>query len=231
MADDKFKALDAIRAFKQWVAQYVVRMLMVFVGLVACAIGCTRIVYSVNPYGLRDAIHDAKYIAAGSSGSWLYATFRDAVLLPWSNYEDGLRGEPSGKWSARRKGKEATWLSMWFWSAVRNPVNYASRVWAFFAVHLADVASIDYWGDYIIDKHSSKWIQWHMVRTTTLDGRRYYGFRMKVRYLPWLFLVGSKVKPIHRHGDDLDDQRKGCTFRLWFLDWVVIGVLVYYYFV
>lgn len=66
--------------------------------------------------------HEIKYLYKGSSGKWEYYGFPKIFWL-WDNDEDGHLGEPYGKWSANRKGRERTLLSRWLWCFIRNPVN------------------------------------------------------------------------------------------------------------
>jgi hypothetical protein len=52
-------------------------------------------------------------------------------LLPWDNMFDGMLGDKRGWWDNRCREKGRTcqsFLSMWLWTAIRNPTNYWSRV-------------------------------------------------------------------------------------------------------
>lgn len=163
--------------------------------------------------------HSDKYIAMGSSGSWEYWNSNIPFLKWWNNYEDGLLGEPSGKHSAREKGKERSLKSMIDWT-IRNPFNYGKRTLPLFHCMVND-CDVSYIGDFIISDKRKDQSGWYMTKAVNkLTKRTYYGFRL-VKH--WKFrgkdkvshiYIGFKIKPEHKYimqsEDDLD---KAFTFR------------------
>lgn len=160
--------------------------------------------------------HTQRYKEAGSSGYWEYVNSSLTWLRPWWNLEDGLLGEPSGKHSARVKGKERTWWSMYRWS-IRNPFNWGKRTWPMFRC-MVNECDVVYWGSYIVSDKREMSDRWQLVKATHREtGRVYYGFRSVTNRSDGLIntaLFGFKIKP--EHADiiqDRDDEDKAFTFR------------------
>ena len=162
-------------------------------------------------------IHSEKYKSQGSSGHWEYWNSPYKILKPWNNYEDGTLGEPSGKHSAREKGKERSFMSQYRWT-IRNPFNYAKRSIPLFFCPVND-CKIEYWGDFEIFDNKEGGEGWHFCKATNMKtGRVYYWYRSvksvgegKVR----VAAIGYKIAP--RHGleiQDKDDLDKAFTVRL-----------------
>lgn len=194
--------------FFGWVATYVMG---IFVAL-------TSKPQTVHPQGKKTfSKHSDKYIAEGSSGEWEYWNSNVPFVKWWNNYEDGTLGEPSGKNSARVKGKERTFLSQYLW-AIRNPFNYAKRSIPLFHCKVND-CKIEYWGDFEISDKEEGQGGWHFCKATDLNtGKVYYWYRSvknvgdnKVK----VAAIGFKIKPAHALVvQDDDDKDKAFTLRL-----------------
>lgn len=172
----------------------------------------------VHPQGKKIfSKHSDKYIAEGSSGEWEYWNSNVPFVKWWNNYEDGTLGEPSGKNSARVKGKERTFLSQYLWT-IRNPFNYAKRSIPLFHCKVND-CKIEYWGDFEISDKEEGQGGWHFCKATDLNtGKVYYWYRSvtpcgenKVK----VAAIGFKIKPAHALVvQDDDDKDKAFTIRL-----------------
>ena len=196
----------------------------------------------INRYGESEATHSQRYIDEGSSGKWLFESTTIPIIELWTNLEDGQRGEPSGKWSAARKGKEATFWSKYCW-ALRNPVNKWKRQSQFFACFVKDCV-IEYWGDKeVSDKTVDGDGAYFIMATSKVTGKKYFGYRKVVHFdkLGWYKLLktiiskipyikkyvsifdnrvfqptfGYKIKPTHAtETQDADDLDKAFTARV-----------------
>ena len=172
----------------------------------------------VHPQGKKIfSKHSDNYIAEGSSGEWEYWNSNVPFVKWWNNYEDGTLGEPSGKNSARVKGKERTFLSQYLWT-IRNPFNYAKRSIPLFHCKVND-CKIEYWGDFEISDKEEGRSGWHFCKATDLNtGKVYYWYRSvknvgddKVK----VAAIGFKIKPGHALViQDDDDKDKAFTIRL-----------------
>jgi hypothetical protein len=172
----------------------------------------------VHPQGKKIfSKHSDKYIAEGSSGEWEYRNSPYKILKWWNNYEDGTLGEPSGKHSARSKGKERSFINQYLWT-IRNPFNYAKRSMPLFHCKVND-CDIEYWGDFEINDKLEGYGGWHFCKATSrVNGKVYYWYRSvknigndKVR----VAAIGFKIKPSHTLNlQDADDEDKAFTVRL-----------------
>lgn len=160
--------------------------------------------------------HSEKYISKGSSGRWEYWNSDVKFLKWWNNLEDGLLGEPSGKFSSSVYGKERKWWNMVRWT-YRNPFNYGKRTIPLFHC-LVNECVVTYVGTYdISDKESDK-SGWHFVKAThKTTGRNYYYFRW-VKHLGGGKVrngaIGFKLKPSHANNVQSDDDLdKAFTIR------------------
>jgi len=205
--------------------------------------------YGKNEFGEDTVKHSQKYIDLGSSGVWRYLYNDLPILKWWSNKEDGLLGEPSGKHSARVKGKEETFWNKYMWT-IRNPFNYLKRSTRFFACFVNDCV-IEYWGDKEVSDKTEGGDGSYLIKATDKNtGKVYYGYRKLVHYdtFGWYMKLkdlfnrvsflqkyapmldnkiyhatfGFKVKPTHADEvQDEDDLDKAFTFRIQL--WANIG--------
>lgn len=171
---------------------------------------------TANYLGERARRHDADYIAQGSSGWWEYWATPIKWLDAWNNLEDGTMREPSGKGSARCKGKERSIWNQYLWTC-RNAFNKGKRRSERYACLVND-CTIEYWGSFSISDKENPQAGWHFVIATHKEtGRRYYGYR-RIVLLDGGKLnqttLGFKVKPSHGLTlQDADDLDKAFTFR------------------
>ena len=163
------------------------------------------------------AYHREKYINQGSSGYWEYFNSNIKCLKWWNNLEDGLLGEPSGKFSSSVQGKERTTLNMIRWT-LRNPFNYGKRTIPLFHCKVNE-CKVEYIGDYEINDKDPTKSGWYFVKATHKEtGRTYYYFRW-VKHLGDGMVrnaaIGFKIKPSHGDNEqDADDADKAFTLRL-----------------
>lgn len=242
----KIRTTDKLKALAQWTVLIPIFALGIILTMVlGWAVILTARKQPASPFGKTSPQpHSEKYIQRGSSGSWDYFMTTVPVLKWFGNLEDGLYGEPSGKNSANLKGKERSFLGMYYW-LWRNPFNYAKRMTPFLAcfVNECDVVSKGDTGvtDKRPDGSGSYWVigihrnpkWWHWTN--------YYGFRhviiwdtvptyVKITGLlskipgvraEWFTnkvynaVLGFKIKPEHAEGEqDEDDRDKSTTFRI-----------------
>lgn len=195
-----------------------------------------------NKFGESEAIHSDKYIAAGSSGKWIFEDCLIPIITLWANPEDGQRGEPSGKWSSACKGKEATFWNKYAW-ARRNPYNRGKRESDVFACFVND-CKVEWWGDKGVSDKNLNGDGRYFIRAQHKEtGRVYYGYRRVIHwdnlgwyrmlvglvfkvspaFAGWLShrvynaVLGFKIKPEHAEEvQDADDLDKAFTFRIQF---------------
>lgn len=161
--------------------------------------------------------HLDKYKRRGSSGRWEYWNSNLSWLRWFNNYEDGLLREPSGKGSARAKGKERSYFNMllWIW---RNPFNWGKRTIDMFHC-MVNECDVYYRGKKGLTDRQDTGGGWAFTKAVhRQSGKSYYSFRWikhyrgnKVRQ----FSIGFKIKPDHQGViQDRDDADKAFTFRL-----------------
>lgn len=199
-----------------------------------------------SPHGEEPTAHSDKYIAQGSSGRWEYWTSPLRWIRDWTNYEDGLLGEPTGKHSARVKGKERTFWNIYGW-ILRNPYNYGKRTRPFFACPVNE-CDIQWWGTGDVSDKGPIVSGWYFIRAVHKEtGKVYYGYRFvidnsynegpRLRLAKLSLLIsnlftkekrnvnetvynavfGFKIKPSHSYTvQDSDDLDKAFTARIQF---------------
>lgn len=173
---------------------------------------------TTNCYGESTKAHDKKYVDQGSSGIWWYMSSPLKFVDGWNNLEDGTLGEPSGKHSARCKGKEASFWNQYSWLC-RNPYNKGKRTSEFFSCFV-DNCDIEYWGvKTLSDKDNNPITKgWYFVRAQDRTNKKtYYGYR-SVKLLNSksvrVIQIGYKIKPEHAlEIQDIDDKDKAFTLR------------------
>lgn len=203
----------AVRQFWSVGLKYGLRLLAV--PFVAPVIAATARPQSWHPFSEpTEATHSKAYIVLGSSGRWEYwlsPYFRD-----WNCLEDGALGEPSGKHSARWRGRERSFLAMLAW-VFRNPYNWGKRTSPLFNCPVNECA-IQHWGNTVVTDKDPVIPGWYLVRAThRVTGRVFYGYRSvrlnddgTVRQVN----LGYKLKPTHAAQlQDLDDADKAFTLR------------------
>lgn len=92
----KLKLLQAVVSWL-WVG-FVYALALLVTPLVSVVIVLTARKQDSHPLGEPTSVcHSQKYVVDGSSGVWEY--WNSPYFKWWNNYEDGLLGEPSGRWS------------------------------------------------------------------------------------------------------------------------------------
>ncbi len=160
--------------------------------------------------------HAQTYLEKGSSGTWRYEQLPDwAIMQPYRNLNYGLQGEPSGRWSAKRGGKERSFWSKWLQCAIRNPSNGFRYMDAFSCQ--VDNLDIEYLGDAgPLDIQPKLVPGWNFVKGMDRDtGKVYYSFQYirgvgKTR--GFKIRLGFKVEPSHIAEGDRPESRERATF-------------------
>jgi len=147
-------------------------------------------------------------------GDWVFTNFPGW----WGNPFDGLAGDKRGDFANRMKGW-SHFVSMYVWAAIRNPVNYWSRMVA--GIDVSKCKIIKRWGDdEVIEKPGIGGVQYLVALRE--DGKTFP--RLLVVW-PWWFDkthavlidIGWKVKLSH-NGTASDappqDRYKGHVFTL-----------------
>jgi len=223
-------SLDYLKAGWQFFSRFfLVKLPCTLLGLVMVPLGYFFIQKGKpNRYGELTQEHSDKYKLLGSSGQWDFWNM-PRFLWIWGNDEDGLLGEPSGKHSARVRGKERSFWGIYQWAALRNPANnlryseilscYVDRcdlVWsgasdllpeAKFPVRIA-----------LNDNNPVK-PGWYFVKATDrTNSKVYYCYRLVKPLKSGRVLhirLGFKIKPKHAfETQDIDDANKGFTVRI-----------------
>lgn len=221
------KKTDYIRAFLQINGLFwLVKLPLAIVGLFVVPVGLLFVQKGrPNKFGETSQCHKGKYIEKGASGHWDYWSLPGWLWL-WSNDEDGLLGEPSGKHSARVGGKERSFWGMYQWAAIRNPVNNL-RYTRLMSCRVEDCDiewkgvgdSYNAEGALLLNDNDPLLEGWYFVRATHREtGRKYYNYRRVKRLKSGKILhirCGFKVKPVHVGAVfDEDDKDKGFTYRI-----------------
>lgn len=139
--------------------------------------------------------------------------------LMWDNIFDGAWGDKRGWWNGNCPGKDCTsFLSMFWWLAIRNPANYFNRVVAGCDVSLCDIVLIA--GQEVVEEDTPGW---HLLcATERVTGRKfpYLGFVLfpykdKTHYVfgrfGWKINMGHNGTPIAAR---IQDRIKGSVFRV-----------------
>lgn len=188
-----------------------------------------------SPYGEEPGPHSQKYIDEGSSGFWEYWASPVKFVRWWNNHEDGLLGEPSGKHSARVKGKERSKWNIYMWT-IRNPFNEGKRTSEYFACFVNDcIVTFSGTGD--VSDGDIPVEGWYLCKAVhKKTGRTYYGYRKVKVWTRFKFLekfglgrkfndwvdgklmnavLGFKIKPSHvEQVQETDDLDKAFTLRV-----------------
>lgn len=154
-------------------------------------------------------------------GEWVRVRLPKWALW-WDNPYDGLLGDKRGWWAneCRKNGRtERDFLSMYIWSAIRNPANYFSRKVT--GCDVSDcVIEMLAGNTSLVDDTGRSGTSWHMLLATDSRGRKYprlYGVvPVTAKYMLY-FNIGWKLKLDHNgtsHNWREQDRYKGNTFRV-----------------
>ena len=137
------------------------------------------------------------------------------VVWLWGNDYDGLLGDKRGWWDENTPfGVSPTsYLAMWWWAALRNPVNNMRFVSLWSAPIRGSV--ITYKGDYIVEDKPGM-AGWQFVQAEK-DGKKWYGFYLVKQWnetRAFVIRIGFKLKPLHQ-GSDEDPKGMTTKINLW----------------
>lgn len=190
---------DIIKALTQWVWIFIVRGVMIILGLVMVPLGLLfrrQDVSSLTPF-------------IEHPGNWSMVNLI-GIFKPWSNHRDGMVGDKRGDWNALC-GDAYRFKNMFWWAAIRNPANYFSR--RTLGINLIFNKVIFLKGD---NKDLSEWDRgWQFMKCGP-----YYKFeaRWRLKSINIHILMGHKIRPSHigrQAASWLPGKSwKGCTFKI-----------------
>lgn len=186
--------MHLLLALTQWTALLAVRLLLILLGffVVAAAIPFRK---------LQRSKSDGRSIINLPRWAWL-----------WGNDYDGLLGDKRGWWVDNTPfgWRVNSFAAMWWWAAVRNPVNNL-RLVAGISCPVSE-CSISYAGDRTVEDKPGRG-GWQFViaeRRTSV----WYGFYLVHEWSAtraFVIRVGYKIKPSHAGSSE---PPKGVTFKL-----------------
>ena len=141
--------------------------------------------------------------------------------LWWDNAYDGLLGDKRGEWAKLCNGKHSSLWWMYWWAAVRNPVNYYSRKVDGVDVSACSIHLLN--GVPVPDETGASGDSWHHLVAVDSNGNtkhRYFGFKTLVGKWGISFNLGWKIKLEHIGTPTSareQDRFKGSTFRFKFI--------------
>lgn len=186
--------LDICKAIAQWVFLLVSNLILDFLGLFVVAAAIPFRVPGVSGSDGRPIVNLTRWV-------WLFG-----------NDYDGLLGDKRGWWAANTPfgWPVDSFKAMWWWAAIRNPVNNMR----FVKLWQAPVAgsAITYRGDYTVEDSPGQ-TGWQFVIVEN-GGRHWYGFYWVRQWNAKHALVvrfGFKVKPSHA---GTTEEPKGMTTKI-----------------
>jgi hypothetical protein len=185
---------DICKALAQWVFLLLSNLILDLLGLFVVAAAIPFRVPGVSGSDGRPIVNLPRWV-------WLFG-----------NDYDGLLGDKRGWWAANTPfgwPVDSFW-AMWWWAAIRNPVNNMR----FVKLWQAPVAgsTITYRGDYTVEDSQGQG-GWQFVITEN-GGRHWYGFYLVHQWSAKHALVvrfGFKVKPSHA---GTAEEPKGMTTKI-----------------
>lgn len=153
------------------------------------------------------------------NGSWQLEILPKLFWM-WSNDEDGALGDKRGWWDANTPfGNCRSFMSKFWWLAVRNPFNNASRFSSFFACNITNKDWEWYGQEYVRDDFSNT--GWQLVFATDKDTKKIHGgfywvHRWGSSNRALVVQLGNKIYPRHRWVVENDpiESFKGFTFEI-----------------
>lgn len=205
------RPIDYWRALLQWCVKCPVELLLSLLGLIIVPIAL--------PF--RNTDESTAQPFTQYPGTWKLVTLPRWAWL-WSNDRDGAWGDTRGWWDANAafKGGCTRFANMFWWLAVRNPVNN-TRFLDWFACNVATEGFVlAYAGAQAVKDKVGKG-GWQFVRGQA-GKRRWYGFYLVHEYkrFPGRGLVirlGFKIEPNDVLKDWSSDPQKawiGMTYRV-----------------
>ena len=170
--------MDYVKAAIQFLSLFVANVVLDVIGLVVVAIALP---FRVKGYSGSDG----REISNLPKWAWLFG-----------NDYDGLLGDRRGWWAENTPfgWPVDSFMAMWWWAAVRNPVNNMR----FVKLWQAPVkgSTITYVGDYTVRDHPGE-AGWQFV-TTENGGKHWYGFYLVHQWSDtraFVIRLGFKVQP------------------------------------
>lgn len=188
--------MNLLLALIQWAALIVVRVILIVLGFAVVAAAIPFRVLAVS-------LSDGRTIINLPRWAWL-----------WGNDFDGLTGDKRGWWAANTAfgWPVDSFCAMWWWAAVRNPVNNMRLVPGISCP--VGQCLITYRGHHAVEDKPGLG-GWQLVTAKRHGGRsRWYGFYLVHEWSATRALVvriGYKIKPAHAGSDE---PAKGMTFKL-----------------
>lgn len=182
------------------------------------------IVAATIPFRKTDESTRKPFSQHPEHGSWVFSNFPGW----WGNPFDGLNEDKRGwfaNWCIERGIKYPSWLAMWIWAAIRNPINYWSRCVVGVDVSLCTIDKLA--GQDVVEADKGN-PGWQFLCATRNDGKKFHRFFAELPY-PFrknrMFTInlGWKIKLAHNSvgvDDRPQDRLKGDVFRLSF--WKVL---------
>lgn len=170
--------MDYVKAAIQFLSLFVANVVLDVIGLVVVAIALP---FRVKGYSGSDG----REISNLPKWAWLFG-----------NDYDGLQGDKRGWWAENTPfgWPVDSFMAMWWWAAVRNPVNNMR----FVKLWQAPVkgSTITWVGDYTVRDHPGE-AGWQFV-TTENGGKHWYGFYLVHQWSDtraFVIRLGFKVQP------------------------------------
>lgn len=188
--------MNIVLALTQWVVLIALRVMLIVLGLPIVALAIPFRVHALSASDGRPVVNLPRW-------AWL-----------WGNDFDGLLGDKRGWWADNTPfGLPAdSFLSMWWWAAIRNPVNNLRLVPGISCP--VSECHIAYQGHYTVEDKPNLG-GWQFVAARRIGGRsRWYGFYFVHEWSAtraFVIRIGYKIKPSHQGSDE---PAKGVTFKL-----------------
>ena len=188
--------LEIPLAMLQWAVLLVVRVVLIVAGLPVVAVAIPFRVSSVSASDGRAIVNLPRW-------AWLFG-----------NDYDGLQGDKRGWWTDNTPfgWPVDSFASMWWWAAIRNPVNNLRFVPGISCP--VSECLITYRGHYSVEDKPDRG-GWQFVTARRIGGvSRWYGFYLVHQWSDtraFVIRIGYKIKPSHQGSDE---PAKGMTFKL-----------------
>lgn len=190
---------DIVFAIAQWSCIFLIRGVVIILGLVMVPLG----LLFRNTSGMSKPFRDYPH------REWIKVDLV-GIFSPWGNERDGMIGDHRGSWDNQCGDAYKLW-SMYKWSAIRNPANRFSRYTL--GIDLRENRVIFLKGH---NKDLSEWDRgWNFLKAGP-----YFKFEARWRWkdINCHILLGHKLKSSHigREADSWEPGKsfKGPTFKI-----------------
>lgn len=194
-----------------WPVKFAIRILGMVSGLLVVPVG---LAFEQVKEGTRRPFTDYP-----EAGYWEHVGLPDKLWM-WSNDEDGALGDTRGWWAVNTQfGDYRGFFSKFWWMAIRNPFNNASRFSSFYACHIANCDFTWYGKEYVRDDVNG--LGWQLVfsknrKSGKIHGGFYWVYRWGNSDRALVVQIGNKIYPRHQSAVESDplDYYKGFTFEV-----------------